>query len=276
MGTFGNLCKILRKKGYTLGEIVQATGRPKTSVYFHINTIPKTEKLCLKLRKIKIKGIEGKGPIKGKSILDRHYNNFETWTPKYVNLFAHVIFDGSIRNTGIIYHNRSSALLDNFSCKMKHVYNFNPKIYKTSNGVSRLAYHNVELAPLFREKTAELLSIITNLKKHLQKEFLRAFFDDEGSVDFRKLHSIRRVRGYQHNNKILRIIKKLLRNFDIESKIDNRFHEIIIGKRQNLKNFSEEINFSSGLRVNGQRSNSIWKKSLEKRKILANLLASYQ
>jgi len=275
MKAFGNLCKTLRKKGYTLGEIVKITGRPKTSVYFHISTIPKTELLRLKLREIKIKAIQGKGPVKGRSILGRRFNNFKTWTPSYVNLFAHVIFDGSIRDIGILYHNRSPVLLKNFSDKMKGVYNFDPKIYRKKGGVICLAYHNVELAPFFRRKTSQLLSFIINSKKQLQKEFLFAFFDDEGSVDFRKSRYIRRVRGYQHNRQILLTVNKLLKNFGIDSKVDTRFHEIIISRKDNIQKFAKEINFSKGLRINGNRSNSIWGKSLEKRGILANLISSY-
>jgi len=276
MKAFGNLCKTLRKNGYTLGEIVQITGRPKTSVYFHINKMFKTKKLRLKLREIKIRGIRGKGPVKGKSILGRHYTDFKDWTPAYVNLFAHVVFDGSIRNIGILYHNRSPALLRNFVSRMKGIYNFDPKIYKKNDGVICLAYHNVELAPFFKDKISQLFAIITNSGRNLQKEFLSAFFDDEGSVDFRRLRHIRRIRGYQHDNSILMIVQKLLKNFSIDSKVDTRFHEIIISRRENIKKFAQEINFSKGLRVNGKRSNSIWKKDLEKRKILANLLASYQ
>lgn len=273
---FKSQCKILRKKGYTLGEIVQETGRPKTSVFFHINKIPKTKQLRLKIREIKIKSIKGKGPVKGKSMLGRHYDNFKVWIPENVNLFAHVIFDGSIRNTGISYYNRSQNLIDNFSNKMKRIYKYDPKVYKKSNGVFCLAYYNVELAPFFRNKISQLLSVIVSSKKQLQKEFLSSFFDDEGSVDFRKSEHIRRIRGYQHNNEILMIINKLLKNLNIESKVDTRFHEIIISRRENIEKFAKEINFSKGVKVNGKRSNSVWKRSLEKRKILANLLTSYQ
>ena len=269
---FKDQCKILREKGYTLGEIVRITNRPKTSVYFHINTIPKTEKLKLKLQKIRINSIKGKGPIKGKSILGRRYIDFKNWTPEYVNLFAHVMFDGSIRNIGILYHNRSQTLLKNFSTKIRGVYDFDPKIYKKNDGVICLAYHNVELAPFFREKISQLLATIINAPKLLQKEFLSAFFDDEGSVDFRKY----RIRGYQHNDKILYLVQKLLKNFEVDSRVNTRFHEIVISRRENIEKFAKEINFSKGLRINGKRSNSIWKKSLEKRKILANLLKSYQ
>ena len=102
---------------------------------------------------------------------------------------------------------------------------------------------------------------------------MRSFFDDEGSVDLRG--AVRRVRGYQHNNKILFLVQKLLKDFQIASKVDTRFHEIIIGRRDNIKRFAKEINFTKGVRVNGKRSNSVWKKSLEKKTILTNLLSSY-
>ena len=103
--------------------------------------------------------------------------------------------------------------------------------------------------------------------------FLQSFFDDEGSVDFRK--AVRRVRGYQHNDKILFLIQKLLKDFQIASKVDTRFHEIIIGRRENISKFARKINFSKGVKINGKRSNSVWKKSLEKKTILAKLLSSY-
>jgi len=52
--------------------------------------------------------------------------------------------------------------------------------------------------------------------------------------------------------------------------------EIKITSRENIARFAREINFSPGVRVNGQRSNSIWKQSLEKKEILRRALVSYQ
>lgn len=45
--------------------------------------------------------------------------------------------------------------------------------------------------------------------------------------------------------------------------------------KKNLDLFAAEINFSPGVCVNGNRSNSAWKESLEKREILRRALASY-
>jgi len=100
-------------------------------------------------------------------------------------------------------------------------------------------------------------------------------FDDEGSIYFQNKTNIKTIRGYQYNDKILYLVQKLLENFQIESKVSTRFNEIVISCRKNLEKFAREINFSSGVKINGNRSNSIWKKDLEKREILRMALASY-
>ena len=274
---FKDWCRDLRIKGHTLGEISKITKRPKTTVYFHIKEIPPTKRLLEKIRKIRTDSIKGKGPKKGKSLLNYKFKNFEKWRPFLVNLVAHMMFDGAIRYTSILYYNRSLVLLDNFRSKMETIYDGRPKIYTNGSGVGRLAYHNVELAEFLKQKSNNLINEIENLSLECQRQFLKAFFDDEGSVDFRLIkNNKRRIKGYQHNKQVLELISRLLKNFDIKSKVDIHFNEIIISRRENIKKFAEEINFSKGLRINGNRSNSVWKKSLEKRKILANLLNSYQ
>src|SRR3989344_1141343 len=107
---FKNWCQNLRIKGHTLSEISAITNRPKTTVHFHVKNIPQTNKLLEKIKKIRANSIKGRGPKKGKSLLGRKYVEFENWQPEHVNLFAHVLFDGSIRKTGILYYNRSKAL----------------------------------------------------------------------------------------------------------------------------------------------------------------------
>ena len=273
---FKSVCQELRIRGHTLSEISRITQRPKTTVYFHVKTIPHTEKLLEKIRVIRSNSIKGKGPQKGKSLLGYKYKKFNKWTPPIVNLVAHMLFDGAIRSGGILYYNRSQALIKNFRDKMLSIYNGKPRIYKDNNDVIRLAYHNVELGDFFKNKSLQLLEDISKLPISYQREFLKAFFDDEGSVDFRLNSMKRRVKGYQQNTHVLNLVQKLLNNFKINSYVDGRFNEIMITKQENIKKFAKEINFSKGLRINGSRSNSIWKKSLEKRKILAGLVNSYR
>jgi len=148
------------------------------------------------------------------------------------------------------------------------------KIYKNRRtGVVRIAYHNVEIASFIKIKTKELLEYILFAPQNQKISFLQAFFDDEGSINFK--NNVRVVRGYQHSRKILEIVQKLLSDLEIEAKIDNRDIEISIGRKENLLKFQKLINFTPGLKVNGNRSNSIWKKDLEKRKILQMAINSY-
>ncbi|MDO8564821.1 MAG: LAGLIDADG family homing endonuclease [bacterium] len=156
---------------------------------------------------------------------------------------------------------------------MKEVYPFLPKKYESLPGVHKTAYHNVELATYLKKKKGGLIGKISVMNIGLQRAFLRAFFDDEGSVYF--IGKRRAVRGYQHSVQILKLIHVLLKKFGIESKVDEKYNEITITRRENIAQFSKEINFSKGVTVNGKRSNSVWKQSLEKRHILRQALASY-
>ena len=266
----------MRKDGFTLTEIRNKTGLCKTTIFHHIKLISKSSGLKKKLKAISRAAQKRVAESRrGKSIKNYTFKKPEKWDPDFISLTSHFLFDGAITRSSCLYYNRNKVLIDNIIIQMKNILDISDhKTYQDDNGVTRLAYHNVELVVFLRNKTTELLNYILSASKVEKIAFLRSFFDDEGSVDFRR--AIRRVRGYQHDNKILFIIQKLLKDFHIVSKVDTRFHEIVIGRRENLSMFAKEINFSKGVKINGERSNSVWKKSLEKRIILANLLASYK
>ena len=120
-----------------------------------------------------------------------------------------------------------------------------------------------------------LIRIIKNKPKVEQREFIRAFFDDEGCMDYRPDRNLRRVRGYQNDRSILILIQKLLTSFDIGSKLQGK-NEVVITGKGNLKKFQREINFSKGVRLNPRRANSIWKKPIEKRELLDMAIKSFK
>ena len=267
--------KQMRKDGLTLTEIKNKTGLSKTTIFHHIKSISKSGTLKRKLKVISQTTQKRVAESRrGKSVKKYKFIKPEKWNSDFVNLASHFLFDGAITMSSCLYYNRNNVLIDNMIIKIKKILGVDDyKIYRDRNNVTRLAYHNVELVVFMRNKTTELLNYIYSAPKIEKITFLRSFFDDEGSVDLRG--AVRRVRGYQHNNKILFLVQKLLKDFQIASKVDTRFHEIIIGRRDNIKRFAKEINFTKGVRVNGKRSNSVWKKSLEKKTILTNLLSSY-
>lgn len=273
MNAFAYQCISLRKLDHSLSEIVRITGRPKASVYPYIKNIPLSEKKLVAIRaKNKIHLLRVAALRKGKST--RGFSRF-SWNKETVLLVAHLLFDGEIKRTTCSYNNRNRALIKRVEHLMQPVYEFKPKRYKNFiTGVTRISYHNVALGAYMQEKSKELLSLASALPKELKREMLRAFFDDEGCMDFRPHRNVRQVRGYQKNISILKIIQLLLLDFNIGSSIKEPNEVVIVGKND-ITRFQKEINFSPGIRINGNRSNSIWRKHLEKRDILRRAIASY-
>ena len=274
MNAFKKQCIELRKKDHTLSEIVKITGRPKTSIYFHIRNTPLS-----RARMDQIKTAHARIAIglaaerRGKSA--RLYKKFSVWNAPMVCLVSHLLFDGEIKRSGCIYNNRNIPLLDRVEQCMKTIYEREPKRYLNAlTGVSRISYFNVSLAEYLKEKSRLLLKEVPGFNKDLQREFIRSFFDDEGCMDFRPRRNVRQIRGYQKESSMLFLIQKLLPNFGIQSHVIR--NEVVISGKDNLIKFQDGINFSHGVRINGSRSNSIWKESLEKRELLARAIASYK
>lgn len=275
MHAFKNQCVLLRRKGHSITEIARITGRNKSSIYPHIRNIPlSSERVALYRRKSGEHIRQFALKRKGKS--SRTFRKFETWTPSTTLLIAHLLFDGEISRGTCVYNNRSEALILRVRKQMSQLYDYEPRTYMNPvTGVTRLAYFNVALSAYLKKRSEELLANIRTLQKSHKKEFLRAFFDDEGCMDFREAGKRKRIRGYQKNQMVLQIVQELLADFDIISRVILP-NEVVISGKQNLKKFKEEINFSPGVRINGNRSNSIWKEHLEKRELLDRAIASFK
>ena len=269
-------CRNLRREGFTLGKIIKAVKLPKTTVFDHIQDIPLSAKRKREIQKAAIKRITAfSRKRKGKCIPGRVVPKPKGWTNELLFLTAHFMFDGDIQTHSCIYHNRNMALINRVSALMKKVFHLQPHNWlNKETGVYRISYHYVELADYMRNKAQELRQSIESTSLSGKKIFLKVFFDDEGSVKWRR--NQRLVRGYQYNLKILKLVQKLLRDFDIESKIDEKYKEIVVSRKENLIKFHDKINFSKGIYINPNRKNSIWKKKLEKREILNKSIDSYQ
>jgi len=274
MNTFKQQCIELRRKDHTLNEIMSMTGRAKTTIYAHIKDIPlsvgKREDIANNSIKLARKVAASR---KGKS--KRPHKIFTKWSPGHVLLVAHLMFDGETTKS-CVYNNRGEALIHRVKYLMQLVYDYEPIYYCNElTQVQHISYHNVALTAFLRKKSTELINKIHTMPKRLQREFLRAFFDDEGCMDYRPRTNIRRIRGYQNSRDILMIAQKLLENFHIESKLQGR-NEVVITGKENLKKFQKEINFSKGVRLNPHRKNSIWKKPIEKRELLDMAIKSFK
>lgn len=273
---FKKQCILLRKKGHTLSEIVQITKRSKSSVYGHIRNIPLSVARLSNIRKASGERIR-KFALARKGKSARQFKKFEEWRPEMVSLVAHLLFDGGIYpNSGCTYNNRSRALIHHVEKCMHFVYDFEPTRYTNPlTGVLRISYHNVALAGYMKNKVREFQQQARRLPQGLKSEFLRAFFDDEGCIDYRPMENRRSIRGYQKDIRILKLTQALLADLDINARIVKPNEVVIVG-RENLIKFENEINFSSGVYINGNRSNSRWKKHIEKKELLKQAIRSFK
>lgn len=275
MNAFKKQCIELRKQDFTLPEIMKKTGRAKTSVYFHVKNIPLSTSKQKEIRAARIqRAYKAAEERKGKS--GRSFKMFKTWDAHAVLLVAHLMFDGEITRTTCGYSNRSAALIQRVETLFRHIYDYEPKRHQnTMTGVRYIRHHNVSLAEYINTQSRALRSEIIQLPMACQREFIRAFFDDEGCMDVRLKDNRRRIRGYQKDRAMLLVIQKLLKNFEIESTLQGK-NEIVITGKENLLQFQKEINFSEGVRMNGNRSNSIWKRHMKKRVLLDRAIRSFK
>lgn len=275
MNAFKQQCIELRRKDYTLSEIVAETGRSKTSVYFHIKDIPlsdeKQRQISEQTRTRALRNAEQR-----KGVSTRAFKAFANYTPDHTKLLAHLMFDGELLKGRCRYHNRSDALVHRVERLMQKVYTYPPrKQIDSVSGVISLGYYNVALSAYLFARAKNLLTEISLMPREHQRSFLQAFFDDEGCMDFRTNGNRRRVRGYQKDRSVLVLIQSLLKNFNIESML-RMPNEVVVTGRDNLIAFQKEINFSRGVRINPKRTNSIWKKNLEKRVLLDMAIKSFK
>jgi len=268
-------CRTLRKRGFTLGEIVRTINLPKTTVYGHVRDIPlsiETKERIARENTQRLKEIARRR--KGKCIPGRIVPKPKGWTNKLIFLTAHFMFDGEATSHSCVYHNRNKSLIGRVKSLMGKIFNLYPReLLNKETGVHRISYHYVELATYIKGKARELKKYIKTASLSEKKIFLQAFFDDEGCVY--KYDNNRKIRGYQKELKILKLVQRLLKDFQIDSKIDQKYKEIVISRKENIIKFRDKINFSKGIYINPDRKNSIWKKKLEKREILNKIIDSY-
>ncbi|MFA6519356.1 MAG: LAGLIDADG family homing endonuclease [Candidatus Paceibacterota bacterium] len=254
---------------------MKVTGRAKSSIHTYIKDIPLSKERMKQIRVASGNRIR-KFAIARKGKSTRLFRPFEAWSADAVLLVAHLLFDGEIVRVRCVYNNRSEVLIARVARLMREWYDFEPKRYKNPlTGVYRISYHNVGLGAYIQTKSIELLRQIKRMPLDLKREFVRAFFDDEGCIDYRPEENRRSVRGYQKDVRILKIIKSLLADFGITSRIVLPNEVVIVGK-ENLMKFEREINFSPGVYMNGNRSNSRWKKHVEKRELLKQAIKSFK
>jgi len=234
---FREKCRKLRKRGFSLTKVIKITKLPKTTVYDQIKDISLPLKIREKLKKEGLKRLYKYTNQRKKKIIQH-----TKWNEDLIFIVAHFMFDGGLLKYSSVYYNRSEFQVMRLIRIVKKVFNLEAKIYSRRNNVIRVSFNSIEFSKYLKRKYRELISYLPKAKFEEKRIFLQCFFDDEGSIYYNG--KIRRIRGYQHSMKILRLVKNLLNEFGIKSSINKSNTEIAFNRKENLIKFKEKINFS--------------------------------
>ena len=178
-------------------------------------------------------------------------------TKEKARLIAHLIGDGAHYKTGhdyvLKYEVRDEESLQQFNDDIIKVYGLKPSWWLNTSGItgkpikfvrlrSKLAFEDLLIYATYFSADWKLKLPILNTPLKIKKEFLRALFDDEGSV-----RSKWRVSLYSINKKGLFQIKKMLKELRIESKVEVGFgckRNVYALSIKDLKLFRNKISFS--------------------------------
>lgn len=192
----------------------------------------------------------------------------------FANFIAHVQGDGCFsRERGAVrYFNQEMDLINDFSNSAEKIFGIKcGKIY-SGKTCFHIGFRNKKIANkikkyYFGSKEWVVPKFVLFGSKKVVAAYLRAFFDDEGSVIFlkRRWGYDRAIQMQSINKKGLKQLQKLLIRFKIDSKLNGpykeKYFELKIMGRKNLIKFSEKINF-----VHKGKKNKL-KKSIETYKI---------
>lgn len=185
-----------------------------------------------------------------------------------VRIIAHLMGDGSVTYKDLRYHNKNEQMLEEFRKDMIREFGeIHFTMGKVNSGTSFINTGKRDIiktmhkyAKSYRSGDIEIPKDILNGHLELKKEFLRAFFDDEGTTGLRvykKTNEIKRdVRVTSKSLKIIKQMKKILEN-ELDIKCNKIYNDkkvinekiyvtwaLQITGRENLKKFQKEVNFN--------------------------------
>ncbi len=184
------------------------------------------------------------------------------------NIFGHIIGDGGLYKNKIFYNNTNIDLINDFIDNFKKSFNYDGKIFVSNyKGAYRLIIYD-KLIWLFLigilldgkyQKTVSKLKLVNRANK---KAFLKAMFDDDGSISKKGIISI-----VNKDSSIILFIKNQLMNIGFDNivrytlfnkKYNKNYHALRISKQYNEK-FLRLISFKHKKKLNRLQNNIIKK-----------------
>lgn len=213
--------KRLRERGFSYGEISKLVKKPKKFIWEKSKNVKFTNKGKLRYHK-NVKGIINRIKLQSEEI-----------SIQKVRIIGHILFDGMLTkskeyNRIARYVNSSKNLINQFIGDVKKVYGLKPTSIETEEGInlptykvsfsSKLMYQDLlnYLPSYSTTKDISLPSIILYSDKESKIEFLRTFFDDEGSISAKG-----RIMADLKSKKIIEQITEILAELGLNFKLTN-------------------------------------------------------
>lgn len=268
----------LRQEGYSYSEISKKVGKSKKFVYKIAKNINFNERGSIRYHK------EVKGIIKRIKPQDKNLSLRKT------RILSHIMFDGTIYKSNayhsvIRYINSSKELIEQFAKDVLEVYGLKPSAFEEIKGkhlpIYKVGFYSKEMfndvlkfSPSYstsKEET-EIPAEIVNGDTNLRIEFLKAFWEDEGSIS-----STGRIMGDLKSKKVINQLIKLHEELELKFKLTkyldkNGFiYKIYLPKSQeNLEKFHNMGLFDKSIITHGKnlgrRKVDVLKEHIEKLK----------
>ena len=177
-------------------------------------------------------------------------------------IIAHALFDGwvSIRHNSVYelgYCNKNEVLVKQFAEDVSKVYGVPvSSIRRRSSGAWEITYRDknmvadlLNIMPSYPTKnlTVKLPAEIAKAT-HAYPTFLRAFWDDEGTVNYYPQHRTRKLRAPCKPSCLRAQLLNMHLALDVDAR-EEKEHFITISGSENLIKFNEKIGFTSGVHV---------------------------
>lgn len=239
----------LRRNGYSYGELASKFNTFKSAIYYHVKNIPVSgvgkTRLYLRERKAQTK------------LVERCTKKIRTprFTLEKVRLIAHCLFDGEVfistaKNFYYFgYSNNSKALVGQFINDVSEIYGLEKYfIYRrgdnyqvrfcSKKAVEDLLKHSPSYS---NDKRAMVPKEVMTADISLKSAFLRAFWDDEGCIDYRG-----RLISTCTAPNVLRQLALLHKELGIMVTLHKDYLEV---RKSSFPRFVELVGFTDGVKV---------------------------
>lgn len=195
----------------------------------------------------------------------------ERLTLQKARIVGHCLWDGSIACGTVRYNNTSKALVDEFVNDMKETYDVFPDKMNEIERPRRMKLHVVDYyskkicddlyryAPTYSTKDDQCTvpaEVLESENKRLIQEFLRSFWEDEGSISYNGWIRAK-IKGRKIRDQLLLLHRKLgIKASPYEENLDGSSGIYVIIDGDNLRKFAE-ISFKKSHVVRGKNKGKL-------------------